>query len=209
MYNWKKEIRAPEFLLGAAASLASEGAKVLVFDLCTFQAVGQDGGYKLGTGLGLPTMIHAVLQEGLRLGAIMLTVALLPFDLPTLEQITNVVVTKRPRTLPPLDILFFSAFWVALGWALCETLLVSRDFWAQMKLYEDVLDHEGPEDEEETLRESEIGHGEVMRRLALEELQERSRDFEREELEAQLGIPLYEIPVSEPAAKASMLYHTS
>lgn len=156
------------------------------------------------------------------------------------------------RPLPPLDTLFFSALFIALGWAIVEILGGSRDFWRRIKLYDDVLegefgDEEAHEEEEasdfggETAYESMPNSGTTPRSSALPshmhystalypealdhgkgpedglqflsasafesimdpleremldaEVDARVRTIEREEIEAQFGVALYEIPV--------------
>ncbi|GAA5987724.1 hypothetical protein JCM10908_007183 [Rhodotorula pacifica] len=168
--------------------------------------------------------------------------------------------------LPPLDPLFWSALWLALGWAGAEILWGSKRLWNQLELYRDVLPlYPSSEEEEEaaqggrvirderdvllgvpTARE-ERGYGAVNetegrdqppnrphtgngtseehsrwrgpaddpdaegteRGFAEEEqgnveddeeeeeadFQYRVREAQRDELEEQLGVPLYEVPV--------------
>lgn len=234
-----------ELGLGMSGWLASESLKEVIFDLLTWETVSQDGVIVRGTGLGLPTVVHAVLQEFLRLGSISLTVALLPdipFDSPLAPFPRPPSHTTGPRRpLPPLDTLFFSALWLALGWALIEVALGSRDFWRRMKLYDDVLDEEEYDEEansgsfesEEEEEEEENGRREygstalspragqqgyvtgmdkglpflsnsafdrvvadpAARQEHEDEVDARIRAVEREEVEGQLGVPLYEIPV--------------
>ncbi|ORY89759.1 hypothetical protein BCR35DRAFT_300218 [Leucosporidium creatinivorum] len=260
---WKHEIRYAELLLGAAAWLAGEGAKETVFDIfgpSTLEVPSSAGGEEEGSpsptrrrrsawagrGLGVPTVVHALLQEALRLGAIVCMVALLPSD----DATPTGIPPPRPpppshgprAPLPPLDILFFSALWMALGWAIVEIVWGNRDFWRRMKLYDEVLaggvvledeDDEGSdfgdddEDEEATPPTTSNGYSygttivngtpeflsssafdrviegraegpaELAREQQVEEeMEARVREMEREEIEAQLGVPLYEIPVA-------------
>ncbi|SCV69848.1 BQ2448_1242 [Microbotryum intermedium] len=230
---WKHEIRFAELVIGASAWLAGEALKQVVFELLTWESKGSNGVPTPGTGLVLPTSVHAVLQELLRLGAIILVVALLPD--PEIKGPRIPTRTDEPP-LPPLDGLFFSALWFAMGWALVEIIWGSRDFWRRMRLYDDVLGEDTDEeaavgDLAEPLLEhstmTEYGTGPlpngagangldktndgaaantsafdraVEERLDREtsdaELDARIRSLEREEIEAQLGVPLYEIPVA-------------
>lgn len=238
-----REVRWWELGLGMSGWLASESLKDVIFDLLTFESVSRDGVVVRGTGLGLPTIVHAVLQEFLRLGAISLTVTLLPDPTPSHFAPIPRPPSHRPRRpLPPLDTLFFSALWLALGWALIEIAFGSRDFWRRMKLYDDVLEEEEydqeadlgsfeSEDEEEEEETGRGGYGSATltarggqqgyeagtdkglpflsnsafdrvvadpaaRQEAEEVVDARIRAVEREEVEGQLGVPLYEIPVA-------------
>lgn len=259
---WKKEVRLWEVGLGAAAWLAAEGLKEVVFELFVPKAVPvvedddveEDGGSPSPTrrrravaqgvrGLGIPTAIHAVLQECIRLGAICCMVALLPDAVPSPQQPASLVFAtsatsiipsippphppgRRPRTLPPLDTLFFSALWMGLGWAVIEIVWASRDFWRRMSLYDDVLldeesrirlaegqeenedwsegerdDDADKQQESEELSDSAFDRHtrrrELMRMQELDgEVEARQRELEREEIEAQLGVPLWELPVA-------------
>lgn len=220
-------------------------------------------------GLVLPTAVHSVVQELLRLGAIVCLVALLPDPVEPQPFVTTAkFVTMSPlpppppprhrnrdgrHTLPPLDTLFFSALWMALGWAIVEIAWASRDMWQYIGMYEDVLEEEerriaeAPmaretlgQDEEEEEDLIDLSHSttepvangvdshkhglqqltssstsprllnpgtfdrEVAnerslsreRELFEEEVDARIRLAERDEIEAQLGVPLYEIPVA-------------
>lgn len=117
-----REVRWWDLGLGAVAWLASESIKSWVFDVFTRERRDDEGRIIKGTGLGLPTMIMAIVQELLRLGAISLAVSLLP------DAATPFAPTRRPpsspstprRPLPPLDTLFFSALWLGVGWAVIE-----------------------------------------------------------------------------------------
>ena len=77
---------------------------------------------------------------------------------------------SRPhgRPLPPLDVLFFSACFLALGWATIEVIWNLRDFWKKISLYDDVLEDEtrfdragGSEFDEEELVEEEENIGTI------------------------------------------------
>lgn len=93
----------------------------------------------------------------MRLGAIYIAVKLLPteshhrhnsidFTMPVPS------IPRHPAPLPPLDVLFFSALAIALGWATLEIVWTARTFLQQVALYDDVLEHElGSGDEEEDL----------------------------------------------------------
>ncbi|SCZ89659.1 BZ3500_MvSof-1268-A1-R1_Chr9g10531 [Microbotryum saponariae] len=245
---WKHEIRFAELIIGASAWLAGEAFKQVVFELLTWESKDPDGVPTPGTGLVLPTSVHVVLQELLRLGAIILVVALLPDPEVVTPQGGMPQPPSPPRRghrypheptrppLPPLDVLFFSALWFAMGWALVEIIWGTRDFWRRMRLYDDVLGEDtdeeaaGGDSVEPLLGHStttEYGTGSltnaagangmdkshdrtvantsafdraVEARLDREtsdaDLDARIRALEREELEAQLGVPLYEIPVA-------------
>lgn len=235
----------------------------------------------------IPTLVYSIAQEALRLGAVAVIVRLLPTQVPLAVSALGSVLQptdmgKRyipvpphsyPRTgdesaplpphgsLPPLDPLFWSALWLALGWAGAEILWGSRRLWTQLELYRDVLPlYPEADDEEEgevarrhggerevllgvpttaergygamaegtaatngagpeqgaswhgSMRAPTIAHSRA-RRFAeedeveagedaeLEEEEEeddfeyRVREAQRDELEEQLGVPLYEVPV--------------
>ncbi|KAI5477877.1 hypothetical protein MNV49_005770 [Pseudohyphozyma bogoriensis] len=244
LYLWKREVRWVELGLGAAAWLASETIKHVVFDLFVKESVDKEGVVIKGTGRGLPTIIHAVVQECLRLGALRLTVALLPDPVVISAFVPSGPHKPAPppgprRPLPPLDTLFFSALWVSLGWALVEVVWGSRDFWKRMQLYDDVLD-DGEFDVESDASSFEetdaflptSSNSRTYGATALttrgpqpppshpddklsrsvtvlepeapidmddeevdEEVEARIKSVERMEVEAQLGVPLYDIPV--------------
>lgn len=240
---WQRQVRWAELLLGVVAWLAGEQLKGVLFDLFSFaggEEVRDEEEEEEGTprrvtaaagmrSLGLPTLLHALLQESLRLGAIRCVVALLPPIVgPNTTTSTSLVPSIPPPRpphaprgpLPPLDTLFFSALWMALGWGLVEVIWASKDFWRRMKLYDEVLGEgrivlggsgggeregeEGPDKHAspEFLSESAFdrvleGRGEgVLERQLEEEVEGRQREVEREEIERQLGVPLYEIPVA-------------
>lgn len=266
---WKKEVRLWEVGLGAGAWLAAEGLKEVVFEIFGPRLAAEveneeDEGdeeeqgeaprrmmtaRRSTRGLAIPTAIHAILQESIRLGAICCMVALLPdpispspshpsssFLLPSSTfspELSSIIPSippphppgRRPRTLPPLDTLFFSALWFGMGWAVIEIIWASRSFWAKMALYDDVLldderrvilaeggewDDEdegsdvGAEEEDKDLEEEmdeEAWQRNERRREAQRlrdvdaELEARQRELEREEVEGQLGVPLWELPV--------------
>lgn len=228
---WRREIRWWDLGLGATAWLASETLKLFVFDLLTHERVDSDGKAIRGTGRALPTLVMAVVQELLRLGAIILCVALLPEPTPTALAPTSPPPSAPPRTprrpLPPLDTLFFSALWLAIGWAIVEIVWNSRELHRTMRLYDDVLEDDTDQqwlDEEEDVAVEPYGTGRIYgataltprggdatdKRLVLAddpagelspdereaEVEAQIRASEREEVEAQLGVPLYEIPVA-------------
>jgi hypothetical protein len=133
---WKNEIRWWELGIGAAAWLAGESLKEVVFELLTREAVDEQGAPIRGSGMGLPTVVHSVLQEGLRLGGIILVVVMLPEPISTDPLLARMGGMPPPphggpreprRPLPPLDTLFFSTLWFALGWAFVEIIWVSLD----------------------------------------------------------------------------------
>ncbi|BGP40708.1 hypothetical protein JCM10449v2_004670 [Rhodotorula kratochvilovae] len=224
------ELRWEAFLLGVASWLAGEQLREVVFELFTPSpsppedtydplAIEADGeplppvppAAAAAAHLALPTVVHALAQEALRLGAVALVVKLLPSP--------SALVPPPPRPphgrapLPPLDPLFWSALWLALGSAVTEILWGSRRLWKQLELYEDVLPSSEAVDEERVLRgvrraedgEVEDDEGSVVDcgveaelATALEgddAFQRRLRALQRDELEAQLGVPLFEIPV--------------
>ncbi|GAA5851625.1 hypothetical protein JCM8547_001155 [Rhodosporidiobolus lusitaniae] len=313
---YKREIGWKEFGLGVGSWLAGETLREVIFELFTFGGGGRvDGAVRLpldgeeeesvrrsrssaaASRVALPSVIHSVAQELLRLGAVALAVALLPPSIFSsfLSLSSSFFATSqhssssspsrnipsRPpprRPLPPLDPLFFSVLWLALGWAVVEILWGSRRVWKQLELYEDVLGGGEGVDEEDLLtgvprREQDgvRGEGEESGTVIVhgheedehddghlrpdsrqfvpladsssplpepdehryfphphhdypqlarlpppphshdgdegdesdsvwdeedeEEFQARLREVQREELEAQLGVPLYEIPV--------------
>lgn len=277
---WRNELRWADLLLGAGAWLASEALKELIFSTLTKEATGADGRAVAGSGLALPTLAHAIAQEAIRLGGLVCAVGLLPDPvhasfafwatgpMPPLPPPTHGPGHER-RPLPPLDTLFFSALWFALGWAAVEIVWGCRDFWRRMALYDDVLVDRARADEEAAVGPDEVlelaaearearanGHGHVasakppavprflrrplcpeesdgsddsgsttygtiisgnadgrppagdrveedeewMSSLGEEEEEEalidaRMRAVEREEVEGQLGVPLFDVPV--------------
>lgn len=131
---------------------------------------------------------------------------------------------RSPRDpLPPLDTLFWSAIFLSLGWAFVEIVWGSRGFWKQLDCYEDVLGEDlEPErylDEEQRVQVLEgtglldrststngAGYGTYENESAfagtaereereLENFEAKMREVQREEIEDQLGVPLYEIPI--------------
>ncbi|BGP16800.1 hypothetical protein JCM10213v2_004804 [Rhodosporidiobolus nylandii] len=239
---YRREVRWAPFALGVASWLAGETLREVIFELLTFEggvALGADGEEERGhvaKKLALPTVVHAVAQEFLRLGAVALAVALLPTPSSPFPSASSVYLPTQkeanqpaPRPpLPPLDTLFFSALWLALGWAAVEILWGSRRLWKQLELYEDVLPAPGQGfvelsgDEEEralfgvehrdyALGEPAVAHegeaGSVVDygtpappdpeewEADEEDYLARLREVQRDELEAQLGVPLFEIPV--------------
>ncbi|GAA5993964.1 hypothetical protein JCM11641_006754 [Rhodosporidiobolus odoratus] len=294
LVGYRRQVLWAEFGLGVGSWLAGETLRDVIFELLTPSATrgialppdtddydNQDevtqgepasrGRRRVGAlALALPTVVHSLAQELLRLGAVALTVALLPSvdsshtshpprpNTPAQPHLTlQQPSSPRPRPpLPPLDPLFFSALWLALGWAAIEILWGSRRLWKQLELYHDVLPGsgygtagalafgEGDVDEEGVLMglprsPAALGHGteveeggeeggsdmshhgpyytldddprrshqpgdeeeeaeereEEESELDEEEFQARWREVQREELEGQLGVPLYEIPV--------------
>lgn len=251
LYIWKDEVRWWELGLGVTAWLAGQSLKELVFEVFKWESLDRNGVPRRGGGMGLPTTAHAILQEMLRLGAIGLAVTLLPE--PSSAVFSPTAMMPRPpsppssprRPLPPLDTLFFSALWLALGWAFIEIFWGSRDFYRRMRLYDDVLEEfEGEVEERQNWdEEDDVGEirdtptisgargayvtnvrtygattsqaggtdknlqfltnsafdrvlGDPMAREEQEiELDARIRRVERDEVEAQLGLALYEIPV--------------
>ncbi|KAM0789528.1 hypothetical protein ACM66B_000343 [Microbotryomycetes sp. NB124-2] len=253
---WKREVRWWEFALGFVAWLSAEGLKDVVFESLSREVNANAEGRKRlpGRGLSVPTAVHAIVQEALRLGAVVCLVALLPdpeTPPPVLEPAVSVrVLLPQPPSrhphhdpplepLPPLDTLFWSACWMALGWALAEIAFASREWWTYVKLYKDMLIDEGEQlgDEEiaQTVRKRrglederlptaatygatengtyKNGHHVVLNDFDRrdfsheagddddddefdEAVEERIRELEREEVEMQLGVPLYEIPVA-------------
>ncbi|GAA5947766.1 hypothetical protein JCM3765_001074 [Sporobolomyces pararoseus] len=127
--------------------------------------------------------------------------------------------------LPPLDTLFWSAIFLSLGWAFVEIVWGSRGFWKQLECYEDVLGEDlEPErylDEEQRVQvlegtalldrststnggggeygtyENESGFAGTAEReeREMEDFEAKMREVQREEIEEQLGVPLYEIPI--------------
>ncbi|KAK4054692.1 hypothetical protein OIO90_003504 [Microbotryomycetes sp. JL221] len=265
---WKREVRWWEFALGFAAWLSAEGLKETVFetlrrDTTRDHTANEDNRKRLpGRGVSLPTVVHAVVQEAIRLGAIACLVALLPDpEVLPVDPSDTVMPTPPPpsrhphhdapaRHLPPLDTLFWSACWLALGWSLAEIVFASKEWWLGVKLYldwlsdDDVIDRElgdeeiattarrrkGLQDESTQANAKRTSYGatdddnegngdavlfhkngpngfatsDVVRLQEAEReqtefdeaVEERIRDLEREELELQLGVPLYEIPVA-------------
>ncbi|BGP55988.1 hypothetical protein JCM8202_005130 [Rhodotorula sphaerocarpa] len=201
----------------------------------------------------LPTVVYSLAQEALRLGVVAVVVRLLPTEAPAVAcSLASSLLAyppplpshphpphddpnsdpdgSSPSQLPPLDPLFWSALWLALGWAGAEILWGSKRLWHQLELYRDVLPHfeeaggEGGEreallgwprygEEEEGARGAEVrsyGAVEGREENGTEweeegesehevweqegEFQDRLRETQREELEAQLGVPLFEVP---------------
>lgn len=263
------QLRWEAFLLGVASWLASEQLREVVFELFTpagapvdeddYDAVEVALEEPLppvppsrahgAAHLALPTIVHALAQEALRLGAVALVVKLLPSvstSAPSL--LANLANSAPPHSpherapLPPLDPLFWSALWLGLGSAMTEILWGSRRLWKQLELYADVLprddggrdldeegvlrgvgrrregapahghdeqdreDYRDDEDEDEqeySVVECFAGAGPGYERgLDVttdggddDEFQRRLRAVQRDELEAQLGVPLPEVPV--------------
>ncbi|GAA5919336.1 hypothetical protein JCM5296_001704 [Sporobolomyces johnsonii] len=232
---YKHELRPWPFLLGVASWLAGETLREVVFELCTtgqgqrreieLEEDGGEGGevvvrLRRRKSTALPTVVHAIAQETLRLGAIALTVALLP-DSPEVGIPELALLIKDPRyprdPLPQVDPLLFDAMWLSLGWAGAEILWSSRTFWKQMELYADVLPDDDEFDDEarvgllEGEEEDETssivdgrthhdygatdgGHDLSRGEEPEDEFEARMRALQREEIEDQLGVPLYEIP---------------
>ncbi|GAA5931480.1 hypothetical protein JCM3775_006866 [Rhodotorula graminis] len=264
------QLRWEAFLLGVASWLASEQLREVVFELFTPAGAAVDDGDDYdtvevaleeplppvspsrahgATHLALPTIVHALAQEALRLGAVALVVKLLP-SVSTSTSTPSPSLAAAPHSpherapLPPLDPLFWSALWLGLGSAMTEILWGSHRLWKQLELYADVLPRDGDGrdlDEEGVLRgvgrrrAAEHGHGHghdeeeedeyrdegeedeqeysVVECFAGEgpgyergldgttdggddeEFQRRLRAVQRDELEAQLGVPLPEVPV--------------
>lgn len=246
MYIWKDEVRWWEVGLGVTAWLAGQSLKELVFEVFKWESLDRNGVPRRGGGMGLPTTAHAISQEMLRLGAIGLAVTLLPE--PSFAVISPTSMPRPPsppssprRPLPPLDTLFFSALWLALGWAFIEIFWGSRDFYRRMRLYDDVLEEFEGDVEERQNWDEEDDVGDIRDNLTISgargnyettygaagqtggtdknlqfltnsafdrvigdpiareeqevELDARIRRVERDEVEAQLGLALYEIPV--------------
>ncbi|KAK4054184.1 hypothetical protein OIV83_001210 [Microbotryomycetes sp. JL201] len=254
---WKHEVRWWEFALGFVAWLSAEGLKEIVFDALSREVVAvspptaEERRRLPGRGLSVPTVVHAVVQEGLRLGAVVCLVALLPdTDTPSIggPVVSAPIILLPPppsrhqhpeppvEPLPPLDTLFWSACWMALGWALAEIAFASREWWTYVKLYKDLLIDEneqlGDEEIAQSARkrrglgderptktygavdsdthkfvsqvngtrdapEQDSGHDNNNEDEAFDEAVEaRIREIERDEVEMQLGVPLYEIPAA-------------
>ncbi|GAA6062160.1 hypothetical protein JCM10212_002372 [Sporobolomyces blumeae] len=240
---YKREFRWWPFALGISSWLAGETLRDVVFELLTTERVEPDelGGFGArGTGkrrkrVVVPTIVHSVAQEFLRLGAIYLVVALLPpVDAPSpaarsLPFLASIDQPRPPRApLPPLDTLFWSAIFLSLGWAFVEILWGSRQFWKQLDCYSDVLGRGDADDDEATMmlddeeriqvlegtrlleRTSNLDYGgtnesgvtTTTQRVEEEEAEDeeefaaRLRQIQRDEIEDQLGVPLYEIPVA-------------
>ncbi|GAA5874494.1 hypothetical protein JCM3774_005735 [Rhodotorula dairenensis] len=128
-----------------------------------------------GPGAAIPTLIYSIAQEALRLGAVAVIVRLLPTQVPlAASPLLSVAPSTEERhyipvpppshpragdpgrpshgSLPPLDPLFWSALWLALGWAGAEILWGSRRLWTQLELYRDVLPLYPEEDDDEARR---------------------------------------------------------
>lgn len=190
---YRQEVRWQPFLLGLASWLAGETLREVIFELFTFSGSGRsssgEGAIALPSDeeeeqgleavtrtrvdsnarLALPSILHSVAQELLRLGAVAVAVALLPPAVgPIISDILLATATsdstlstshRRPRIpyppprrpLPPLDPLLWSVLWLALGWASVEIAWGSRRLWKQLELYDDVLGG-GLGDEEAVLR---------------------------------------------------------
>ncbi|GAA5899148.1 hypothetical protein JCM8208_003016 [Rhodotorula glutinis] len=262
------QLRWEAFLLGVASWLASEQLREVVFELFTpaGAAVDEDDYDTVevaleeplppvppsrahgATHLALPTIVHALAQEALRLGAVALVVKLLPSVSTSTPSSSLADLAAAPHSpherapLPPLDPLFWSALWLGLGSAMTEILWGSRRLWKQLELYADVLPRDGDgrdldeegvlrgvgrrragahahghdeQDDEEYRDEDEQDEQEysVVECFAGagpgyergldgttdggddEEFQRRMRTVQRDELEAQLGVPLPEVPV--------------
>ncbi|TKA52142.1 hypothetical protein B0A53_04986 [Rhodotorula sp. CCFEE 5036] len=104
----------------------------------------------------IPTLVYSIAQEALRLGAVAIIVRLLPTEVPlaasssSADSLIPLPPPSHPSDpaappphsggdLPPLDPLFWSALWLALGWAGAEILWGSKRLWNQLQLYRDVL----------------------------------------------------------------------
>lgn len=107
----------------------------------------------------IPTLVYSIAQEALRLGAVAIIVRLLPTEVPlAASTVSDSLIPLPPPShpsdpatppshgggdgggnLPPLDPLFWSALWLALGWAGAEILWGSKRLWNQLQLYRDVL----------------------------------------------------------------------
>lgn len=106
----------------------------------------------------IPTLVYSIAQEALRLGAVAVIVRLLPTEVPlaassfvaTSDSLIPLPPPSHPSEptappshhggdLPPLDPLFWSALWLALGWGGGEILWGSKRLWNQLQLYRDVL----------------------------------------------------------------------
>lgn len=205
----------------------------------------------------MPTIVYSIAQEALRLGVVAIVVRLLPTEAPVAPSRIALLLASADEPdpypqphphphphLPPLDPLFWSALWLALGWAGAEILWGSRRLWHQLELYKDVLPlYEGAggerevllgvpsaredgraggagygamdaRDGEEALGPADVGRwrsryeehavqyddsrGDVIDEEVMsdeEDFQYRVREVQREELEDQLGVPLFEVPV--------------
>ncbi|GJN91066.1 hypothetical protein Rhopal_004081-T1 [Rhodotorula paludigena] len=238
---YTRDVQWQAFLLGVASWLAGEQLREVVFELVTpaQSALAATAGPP-PAALALPTVVHALAQEALRLGAVALVVKLLPTPPPRAPPafppsggFSAISLLAEPphgaprAPLPPLDPLFWSALWLALGSALTEILWGSRRLWKQLELYDEVLpvvDAGAALGEEGVLRglprngaglygamdgaenangslvadeDDEDGDGDSLAStLDEEEFQLALRARQRDELEQQLGLPLYEIPVA-------------
>ncbi|GAA6008841.1 hypothetical protein JCM10207_001744 [Rhodosporidiobolus poonsookiae] len=275
LVGYRREVQWAPFGLGVASWLAGETLREVIFELFTTTTSAAEGRItlppdseleddvelaaeaeerrRMNASLALPTIVHAIAQELLRLGAVALAVNLLPSEPSVLSSLSPLALTApkhlpSPRApLPPLDPLFFSALWLSLGWASVEILWGSRRLWKQLDLYDDVLPGGNAIDEEVFLagvpragghradglndgasRRSVIEHDhdesgaaaeqdrarapplllpgefeayahDVAERAEEEDeeawFQQRVKEQQRDELEAQLGVPLFEIPV--------------
>ncbi|GAA6045435.1 hypothetical protein NBRC10513_007804 [Rhodotorula toruloides] len=260
LWLYKRRVEWDPFGLGIGAWLAAEMGREVVFELFTSTSdlEVEDGGPADEAHspplpertLALPTVVHSLLQELLRLFALHLVVRLLPPFPPSSPSLRPP--PSYPPSLPPLDPLFFSALWFALGWSATEIVWSSRRLWRQLELYREVLGQDGGgeeeclrgvprvqgEEDEERQEEwrfgrrcmdvvdglpehlvhrhssSEYGaddedddgqhrHDDERDSAFDEEEVEmddevfrlRMREVQREELEAQLGVPLFEVPV--------------
>ncbi|KWU43236.1 hypothetical protein RHOSPDRAFT_35242 [Rhodotorula sp. JG-1b] len=234
----------------------------------------------------IPTLVYSIAQEALRLGAVATIVRLLPTEVPlaasSAAAVSHSLIPLPPPShpsdpatppsrgggggggnLPPLDPLFWSALWLALGWAGAEILWGSKRLWNQLQLYRDVLPlypeqvHEGEGEhgagereallgvptaadygatddsngarehayarddvpvtnadwleyaarwphpprrqdddlEQGTARQTSSFAGDEEEEEAEWDFEYRVREAQRDELEEQLGVPLYEVPV--------------
>ncbi|GAA6004381.1 uncharacterized protein JCM10292_001455 [Rhodotorula paludigena] len=239
---YTRDVQWQAFLLGVASWLAGEQLREVVFELLTpAQSAAAATAGPPPAALALLTVVHALAQEALRLGAVALVVKLLPTPPPRAPPAFPPSVGSSPLSLvaepphgapraplPPLDPLFWSALWLALGSALTEILWGSRRLWKQLELYDEVLpvvDAGAALGEEGVLRglprngagpygamdgavadgaieidedeDDEDGDGDSLASsLDEEEFQLALRARQRDELEQQLGLPLYEIPVA-------------
>lgn len=142
-----RRVRWTEIFLGASACLAADGLKRLVLTLleacptCLTPRHRRTSGLEdpfAALGASLATLVHVCLQELFRWGAIVITVALLPeLDSPFNDGDDDDDGDGRVRE--PIDTLFFSAIWVASGWAAVEVVWGCLAYWRQLKLYDDVL----------------------------------------------------------------------
>lgn len=169
LWLYKRRVEWDPFALGIGAWLAAEMGREVVFELFASTTASDAARLRLELEedgpadeahspplpeqtLALPTVVHSVLQETLRLFALHLVVRLLPpFPPPSSSPSQSRPPPAYPPSLPPLDPLFFSALWFALGWSATEILWSSRRLWRQLELYREVLggDEGACEEEEE------------------------------------------------------------